>query len=287
MASRVVGTRRSTMNRRRRGPLSVIMPWIRRFGFFMLILVVGAWIGVWMLISGGFQKTSDYVDQKLVNITAAMGFTIENVLIEGRVYTDPENLKNMIGVEKGTPLFALKPAQVKTNVEGLDWVRSVTVQRRLPGTVFVKIEEHQPLTLWQTAGTLKLLDEAGQVINTPYVAQFKSLMIVMGDEAPAHAADLISNLQAEPDLQPLITSAKWIDGRRWDLQTKQNIEIKLPEGEIGLALRRLADAQAQEKILEKDITEIDLREPERLIVRTRPGATEEFRAGQAKAGDNI
>jgi cell division protein FtsQ len=55
-----------------------------------------------------------------------------------------------------------------------------------------------------------------------------------------------------------------------------------------LALRRLAGAQTADRIFEKDITAIDLREAGRMVVRTRPGALEEYKAQQAAAkGDNI
>jgi cell division protein FtsQ len=284
---RAVGTRRSTMNKRRRGALSVIVPWTRRFGFLLCAGVLGFSLGIWMFM-GGYQSTQAYTHDKMLAITSAMGFKVKNVLVEGRVHANADALKALTGVGYGSPLFSFDPPAVKKDIETLAWVKNAEVGRRFPDTVYIRLQEHTPLALWQKDNTLHLLSEEGKIIGMPHLGRFRELMIVMGEGAPENTPQLFANLRTRPILASHITTAKWMDGRRWDLLLKEGITVRLPEGNTGRALQQLADAQS-EGLFKKDITMIDLREPDRMIVRTRPGAVEEFKAQQAAlvAGDNI
>jgi cell division protein FtsQ len=290
MSARSKGTRRQTMNRRRKGVLSVMLPWVRRFGVLLIIVFVVLGASAWLLMSGNVQKAGDAGESFMSRATASVGFKVKDILVEGRVYADALGVRQSIDIKPGEPLFAFDPSKLKTKIEALQWIKSAHVERRLPDTVYVRLEEHSPLALWQKDQTLYLLNEEGVVIETRKLARFKDLMIVIGDDAPAHAPELLANLRAEPDVIGMIATARRIDQRRWDLVTTNDVTIRLPEVDLGLALRRLADAQRADKILQKDITAVDLRESDRMTIRTRPGVLEEYRARQASlntAGDDI
>jgi len=65
---------------------------------------------------------------------------------------------------RGTPILAVKPSRAKEQLESLPWVRSATIERRLPGTLFVRLVERRPLAVWQHGGTQELIDREGTVI---------------------------------------------------------------------------------------------------------------------------
>ena len=73
-------------------------------------------------------------------------------------------------------------------------------------------------------------------------------------------------LQAEPSIAGGLVSAVRVEERRWDLHLKNNIVIKLPEQDMGLALRSLAVLEEQKNILRKNIANIDMRQPERIMI---------------------
>ncbi len=279
MASRAIGTRRSTINKRRKGALSVIVPWMKRFGVLLLVAILGIWIGAWLWMSGGFVKAGGYLNDRLVSTTAGLGFEVETVAVEGRRYSSASALKAIVDMQKGTPLFSFDPAALKEKIEKLEWVKRATVERRLPSGVYIRLQEHTPLALWQKDSAFRLLNEEGGVISTSGLGRFKDLMIVMGEEAPARAPALLADLNAESSIAPQITTAKWIDNRRWDLLTKSGVTIKLPEEDTGLALRILGKAEEEGHILSKDITSVDLREQGRIILRTRHGAMQDYKTG--------
>jgi cell division protein FtsQ len=103
-------------------------------------------------------------------------------------------------------------------------------------------------------------------------------MILVGEEAPTQAKDLVAMISAEDNLKIRVESAKWIGGRRWDLYLKNGVSVKLPEDDLGQAVRRLANAQGEANLMDRKIQSIDLRDPLRIVVQTAPGAVEEYQA---------
>ncbi|HQX26653.1 MAG TPA: FtsQ-type POTRA domain-containing protein [Alphaproteobacteria bacterium] len=275
-----------TGNKRRKGPLSVLMPWLKRFGIALAIAGLSFWAGSWFFLSGSATRTGDWLAAQVHEGTSEAGFSVQNIMVEGRVYTNPEILKAIIATEKGDPLFAFDPVAAQEQIKRINWIRDAHVERRLPDTIYVGLTEKKPLALWQEGGTLELLDEKGKPITRENLGRFKNLVIVMGEGAPERAPELVKNLEAEPQIMSRVKAAKWIGGRRWDLVFRDDITAKLPEGETGLALRKLAEAVEKEGLLEKDILSVDLREESRMIVEPAPGAAQDYQAS-TKAGSNI
>jgi cell division protein FtsQ len=58
-------------------------------------------------------------------------------------------------------------------------------------------------------------------------------------------------------------------GRRWNLRMDNGIDVRLPEIDAFVAWGRLAKYEAQHKLLGRDIGSIDLRLPDRVVVKVR------------------
>ncbi|MHA1571078.1 MAG: cell division protein FtsQ/DivIB, partial [Alphaproteobacteria bacterium] len=133
--------------------------------------------------------------------------------------------------------------------------------------VFVRITEHKPLALWQRDGALALINVRGEVIPAK-IDDFGYLPLVVGDDAAAHATQLLSLVAAFPVVADQLEAAVRISGRRWNLRLKGKIEVRLPETEVAVALARLAELQQSQGLLQRDVVAVDLRLPDRLIVQT-------------------
>ncbi|MCY4406537.1 MAG: cell division protein FtsQ/DivIB, partial [Rhodospirillaceae bacterium] len=59
-------------------------------------------------------------------------------------------------------------------------------------------------------------------------------------------------------------------GRRWTLHFDNGLEAKLPESEIGAAWARLVREIGHHHLLDQPIAVVDLRLPDRTILRARP-----------------
>lgn len=239
-------------------------------------------------MSGALDRVHNGLQHKAYVTLADAGFRVENILVEGRAEVDAEVLRAIINLERGDPIFAFDPAETREMIERLSWVREAHVERRLPNTVYVGLVERTPVALWQHKNKLRVIDPEGVTLTDKLSVNQKSLPIVVGEYANEQAYDLLVMLNAEPGIQKLVEAATWVGDRRWDLALKNDMVVRLPEMDIGLALSRLTQAQEQDKILDKDLSVIDLREKDRITVRTRPGAVQEYQASFDSAkGDNI
>ena len=85
-------------------------------------------------------------------------------------------------------------------LEQVSWVKDALVERRLPDTLYVNIQERSPLALWQRQGKLSVVDAEGVVLTDKNLDRFRALPIIVGDEAPHCVSELVVLIQAEPAL---------------------------------------------------------------------------------------
>ncbi len=95
---------------------------------------------------------------------------------------------------------------------------------------------------------------------------------VVGGGAPQAASDLVDMLASEPDLARHVTASVRIGGRRWNLELDNGIEVALPEDAPEAAWHRLAVLDRSDRLLERDITAVDMRLTDRLVLRLSPDA---------------
>jgi cell division protein FtsQ len=67
-----------------------------------------------------------------------------------------------------------------------------------------------------------------------------------------------------------VRAAVRVGGRRWNLRLAGGIDVQLPEQDPSSAWLRLAQYQRSHSVLSRDVTVVDLRLPDRLIVRKSP-----------------
>lgn len=270
------GTRRSSILKRRSDTKERVVAHAQRLGIIGAVLAGVVWVAAWIMLSGAGTTFNDWLHTKMLARTGEMGFRVANIYVEGRQYTDAQSLKSIINVEKGDPLFAFDVDEAQQLMQRLSWVKSADVKRLLPDTIYVGITERKPYALWQRQGRISVIDEEGVVLTDQRRPEFSKLVMLVGEGVPDEAKNFLTMLQAEPMLYNQTEAATLISGRRWDITLKNGIVVKLPEDDLGVALTRLAKAQMDDRLLEKDIAGVDLREANRLIIETKPGAVNDY-----------
>jgi cell division protein FtsQ len=86
-------------------------------------------------------------------------------------------------------------------LEDIAWVESAHVERRLPGTILVRLTERQPFAIWQHQGRFAVIDRGGKVVTTEMLDAFGPLPLVVGAGADRAAARSYDLLMAHPDLR--------------------------------------------------------------------------------------
>lgn len=209
------------------------------------------------------------IHERLGRATAASGLRVIDIVIEGRANTPEPILNATLGLSKGDPILGFSLDDARKRIEGLSWVEHATVERRLPGTVVVLLQERRPFAIWQNQGKYALVDRLGQVVADQDMAQFKKLPQIVGAGAPAAAAELLDALTDRPKLAEKVAASVRVGERRWNLRMTNGTDVMLPEGHVIAGLDRLMQLQQDHAVLERPLAAIDLRLPDRLVLRPR------------------
>ncbi|MEI7712847.1 MAG: cell division protein FtsQ/DivIB, partial [Rhodospirillales bacterium] len=247
-----------------------------------VLLVVGA--GLFAVRGVAPGSTIAGMRERLGGSTGFAGLRVADVKVDGQANTPLPLLYAAIGVAKGDPILGFSVEAARARVESLTWVEQATVERRLPDIVVVSIKERRPFAIWQNQKKYVLIDRAGQVVANQDVALFKDkLPMVVGPGAPIAANALVKALEKYPSLSGRILAAVRVGERRWDLHLKNGIDVMLPEGHEPEALERLLQLHQDHALMDRPLVAIDLRLPDRLVVRPRPdsGTTQ---AGPTQTG---
>jgi cell division protein FtsQ len=220
--------------------------------------------------TGHLDAIVSLAEAHALGLSARLGLVVDDIEVEGRAMTGRDAVLRAIGATRGTPLLAVSPRQAKAQLEALPWVRSAAVERRLPDTLHIRLVERQPLAFWQRQGKLVLIDRDGAVITGDRLERFPGLIVIVGDDAPRHAAALLDMLVSQPDLAGRVIAAVLVGGRRWNLQIDNGIAVQLPEDDAEAAWARLAELEHSSRLLARDVQLIDMRLPDRLVVRVNP-----------------
>jgi cell division protein FtsQ len=239
----------------------------RRGGILFAASLVLAGTG-WLSTSGWIQRSLERAELALLSATADAGLMLADVLVEGRERTGRRVVLETLGVVRGQPILAFDPYAAKARLERLPWVRGATVERRLPDSIHVRLIERRPLALWQNQGRTAVIDRSGAIIPGAEPKAFARLTLVVGEGAPEHTRELLAMLNREPALRARVSAAVRVRGRRWNLRLDDGIDVRLPELDPGAAWAELARAQREHGVLGRDVAVIDLRLPDRLVVRT-------------------
>lgn len=228
-----------------------------------IVVVLGGGLSVLHAIGQGTSFR-----ERVGDATGHLGLRVAQVIVEGRLKTPEPLLRAAIGVAPGDPILAYSVQAARARIESINWVRAATVERRLPDTIVVQLVERRPFAVWQHEGKFRLIDRDGQVVTDSDVADFANqLPLVVGAGAPQAAASLLDALATQPAIQARVTAAVRVGERRWNLRMNNGTDVLLPEGADVQALARLAELQAQHALLDRPLQAIDMRLPDRLVLR--------------------
>lgn len=259
-----------------------------RHALLALLLTATAAFGVAAVRLGLAENLGGRLAEAGYAATASLGLTVEDVLVEGRERTGGDEILGILDIERGTAILRLDTAEARSTLEALPWVKQATVQRRLPGIVYVRLVERRPMALWQLRGELTVIDQDGEVIAGAEAKRFAGLPLVVGAGAPEQTRALLAMLDSEPALKERVEAAIRVSDRRWNLRLEGGVDVRLPEEAAGAAWSQLARIEREHGLLARDVVLIDLRLPDRLIVRTagEPAEEQEMPTARPTSGES-
>ncbi len=152
---------RPTLGPRARRFLSVSM----RLG----VAVVLAW-GLLLGAQQGYQY-----------VTTSAHFEARTVAFEPTPHLSADRLTELMGLAAGTNILAVDVDAMRSKIEADPWVASATVQRELPDTLHVTVQEHEPVAVL-LAGYFYLLNREGEPFKRIETGERGELPVITGVE---------------------------------------------------------------------------------------------------------
>jgi len=236
-------------------------------------LSAGLSLAAFVVVSDKPMRAWRAAEAETLAWTARRGLVVADIQAIGRSHTGGEDLLRALGVGGKTPILGVDLVDAKRRVESLPWVAHAEVERQLPHTLRIVISERVPVAISQTGGRSVLIDATGTEI-VPVATHTAGLPIVTGRGAPENVADLLAELAPFPEIAARVRAAIRVGDRRWDLKldaVEGGIEVRLPETGSAAAWGRLAELDRKHRLLSRDVALIDLRLPDRMVVRLANG----------------
>ena len=247
-------------------------PMVMMVAALTVLVLLGA-----LFASGVIGRTWRAIDRGIDAMAADAGFGISEIHIAGNRRTPYNQVLEVLGMQPGQSIFSADLYGAQGRLSHLDWIASAEVHRRYPDAIFVTLVEKRPFALWQLPpdargnAPIAVVERSGAIITTRDVEKFRRLPKLVGAGAGPAAAELIDAVAAHRAINARVAVYARISMRRWNLILDNGVVVQLPETgwqkQIDALERLIIDAG----ILERDVTEIDLRSPSHYFFRLRGG----------------
>jgi cell division protein FtsQ len=191
-------------------------------------------------------------------------FQVRHVEVDGRRYVEPADILARLRVDTNTSVWT-DLGVLEQRVAAHPQVHSVTVDRRLPGTLVVRLTENLPVALIPSRAGLTVVDAGGRVL--PIDPSRADVDLPLLPRADQPLLSLLADLRTEqPHLFNRIGAARRTT-RDEVTFTLASYSVRAP---AGITARRLADIVPVENDLARRrvrVAELDLRFRDQVIAR--------------------
>jgi cell division protein FtsQ len=254
-----------------------------RFTGLFLLLVFFTAVGLYGAVRGGQYEDFVAIQGEPRDLVArALGFGIKEVTISGIAELDQTEVLQVAGVDPRGALPFFDAAGARDRLLAVPLVKTATVRKLYPNELEITLTERQPFALWQNHGEVFVVSVDGTVIDKLNDDRFVRLPLVVGEGAAAKAKAFARLMEAAPEVRAHVRAGMLVGQRRWTLKLDNGVEVRLPEEGAAQAIARFATLIREQKILEKDVLAIDMRYPDRVVLRLAENAAE-ARADAIKA----
>ncbi len=252
--------------------------------------LVQVWMPLFALVLalyGGWQSpsVSGWVAAQYQAVRAAVAarpeLTIERIEIP---VASPDLQRQIFGImalDLPVSLLDTDLSTLRETVEGVAAVKSAAV-RFERGVLEVAIVERVPAMVWRNLNRIYLIDEDGvRVAEVPRRMVRPDLPLVVGEGADNAMLEAREIFAVAAPLGSRVLGLVRMGERRWDVVLKGNVVMLPAEGGPD-AMRRVMAMQAADRVLDVDVSLIDMRDENRVILRLGQDALLDMQAARAR-----
>lgn len=256
-----------------------LRPWLRRavnFGLPMLAGVLAAWT---LLAEFDVRARLGAAAAGLREaVVDRPQFTIARFEIPDVSPDLAEAIRVAAFVTLPASSLEISVGQVRNRVEALDAVERARVRALPSGALEIRAIERIPVVVWRTRDRIELLDRAGvRVAEVDGRLRRPDLPLIAGPGADVHVPEALELLEGAAPVAGRVRGLVRVGERRWDLVLDRGQIIRLPEADPTAALSRVMALDASDQLLARDLAVVDMRDPQRPMLRLTDYAAEELR----------
>jgi len=214
------------------------------------------------------QKIFKQFNSIIENYSDKYQYSLSVVNINGLNNINEDEILNLIKPYKDSSIFLIPIKKIAKKISQNNWVKSINIQSNYKDTIEINIDESKPIGIYTTgiqnilfSDDLKILEN---IANNE--KRFSALIKFEGKNSIHESIKLIDSFP--DDFIQYVDKAFLINQRRWDLELKNSILLKLPENNIKEALenyKKIYINFSNEELIE--IESIDLRMKKNIILK--------------------
>lgn len=248
----------------------------------LIAILAGSWIAKAdnrALITGQIAALTEAVQQR-------PEFTVTEMKVLGADAQTMADVQTMLPLSFPVSSFDLDLPEMKATVEDLYAVESAQV-RVIGGALEFAITPRVPVAVWRDKDTLRLID-GDQVVSgiIETRADRRDLPLIAGDGAHAHLEEALALFQTATPIKDRVRGLARVGERRWDMVLDKGVRLMLPTEEPIAALDRIIALNEAQDMLNRDIAAVDMRNPDRAVLRMTPDAANALRRVSERGEDD-
>ncbi len=208
---------------------------------------------------------------------ATMGLKATDIVITGQVETSDADVFEALSIGRSGSLVGFDAGDARERVMALPWIKNVAIRKIYPGKLLVAVVEKRAAAVWQHRDVLTVVERSGAPITKFGIAdlisnRYAHLPHLVGDRAAETAHEILPVAARHEAFAGKVNGYIRVADRRWDVEMVNGIRVKLPEFGFAGALQKVAQLDADQDLLSRQISAVDLRVEGRIVLRLEPEA---------------
>lgn len=168
-----------------------------------------------------------------------------------------------VAIAPGTRAWRVDLSEINNRVASTPGVRKSAVRRRADGNIAVRVQMHRAVAQWFDGVNYFPISADGTIVARSDAGRTPGAVVFTGP-VPDDIADITAAARKLGDKCDFL---EWIDGRRWNIVTRDGVTVMLPGDNPTGAIGTLVALDQNHAILNRKIQLIDMRDNARILVK--------------------
>lgn len=214
-------------------------------------------------------------------------WNIDNIELDAEFKrVNSEQIRVAVASYPERSFFKVKVDDIRENLMQIPWVQQVTIKKKWPNSIIIKVIEHKAVAVWNDN---KLLNEKGEVFKVDSIDDLTALPSISGNDGNSQQIwdkyirfnDIVKSTGFDID------TTKVSNRGGWSLYLSNGININLGSQKMDAKLVRLTDTWTKLLNKNKQLPHyIDLRYTNGYVVKWPQSNNRELQQQQLGTGNN-